>query len=660
MKPLPGHDHRTPDADAESERLRRILDSANDGFFFISNNTLITDVNPRFCDILGRERNEIIGKPVSDFIHPDDRPLHARELKLRDRGEKSIYEIRLTGRDGSLVPVQIKASPYIDDTGTKTGAFALVTDISAERKTRDQLIESREQFRLASEELKREKDKLSVTLSAITEAVITTNLSGRIEFLNESACRLTGYSEQEALGAHFDDIIILAMADDYRRGFQYIEEAIITRQPIRYNRHMILPLKFGDVRLCMLTVSPLLDRDGRPYGATCVIIDDTVRVRINEELIKSNRIESLGIFAGGIAHDFNNLLTTILGNISLARQKYSGDSGITNLMDTIEGASATIKHLSQQLLTFAKGGEPIKKIVSMKRLVKESVAMAMSGSDIAYTVTMDDQVFNCEADDGQIRQVLNNIIINAQQAILADGVITVRLKNRIISINEAHTLDPGNYVEISVTDNGGGIPEEIIQNIYDPYFTTKEKGHGLGLAVTYSIINRHNGAIECISRKGLGTTFIILLPASDGIPENDSAELLNFSAEGKSALVMDDDAAIRSVLKMMLEKIGYTVDTAEKGEDALVKYRETLDAGEPYTLVIMDLTIPGGMGGKDTMKKLQELDPNAAVIVSSGYSNDPVMANFREYGFSAVLTKPYVFEDLKQTLSVMKKSPSGA
>ena len=247
-------------------------------------------------------------------------------------------------------------------------------------------------------------------------------------------------------------------------------------------------------------------------------------------------------------------------------------------------------------------------------------------------------------DSGQISQVVQNIILNAAQAMPDGGVVDISCRN---VHQENCGEDSGNYVRIVIHDNGSGIPAYLQDSIFDPYFTTKEEGHGLGLAVTHSIVAKHGGRITVESEEGQGTTFTIHLPASPGERLAEEPVVKPEKVEGQARiLVMDDDEMIRSITQNVLDHLGYTVVLAADGQEALRLYRENREAGTPIDLAIMDLTIPGGMGGKETIRELLSFDPQAKVIVASGYSNDPVMANYREYGFAAMLSKPFDVREL--------------
>jgi len=369
-----------------------------------------------------------------------------------------------------------------------------------------------------------------------------------------------------------------------------------------------------------------------------------------QEILRAHKLESLGILAGGIAHDFNNILTAILGNISLVKMWINPSDKIYPRLDAVERASIRAIDLTQQLLTFSKGGAPVKKTTSIVELIKDSAEFALRGSNIKCEFNIDENILPVEADKGQLSQVIHNLVINAEQAMPDGGKIIISVNNIKIKKHESLRIPEGMYVMISIRDSGTGIPKELLDKVFDPYFTTKHKGTGLGLAIAYSIIKNHSGFITVDSEYGKGSVFNIYLPASDteSIDEETSEDKL-YKGKGR-VLVMDDEEMVRDAIRDMLVDLGYEVEFAIEGLEAIKKYKEAKLSDKPYDIIIMDLTVPGGVGGKDAIKEILEFDPSAKAIVSSGYSNDPVMANYQTYGFLGVITKPYEFKKLSKEL----------
>ena len=387
--------------------------------------------------------------------------------------------------------------------------------------------------------------------------------------------------------------------------------------------------------------------------------DVTDRKRLEEELLKADKLESLGILAGGIAHDFNNIMTAIMGNISLAKMATPPENPIYKRLVGAEEAVTRAKELTQQLLTFSKGGAPIKRTTAIAHILEDSVKFTLSGSNVRSDFSLPRDLWNIDVDEGQLSQVIQNLVINAKEAMPQGGVIEVKAENVTTDDHAPDELFPrkGSYVMASITDHGIGIPEEYIDKIFDPYFSTKQKGSGLGLATSYSIIRKHDGFIHVKSHLGIGTTFSIYLPAMLG--KNSIARGTRSGVtpgEGK-ILLMDDEEVVRDTIGEMLSFLGYRTECAKEGVEAIDLYLEAGKMGDPFDLVILDLTVPGGMGGQEAMEEFLAIDPDIKAIVSSGYANSPIMSEFGRYGFVDVIIKPYKLEELSETVSrVINKS----
>lgn len=380
-------------------------------------------------------------------------------------------------------------------------------------------------------------------------------------------------------------------------------------------------------------------------GECWLTLDDITELwQARQEMVKTQKIESLGILAGGIAHDFNNILAAILGNIALARLRLHEPEQATKRLEKAEKAVDRAKDLAKQLLTFARGGEPVKKSIDVRAILKEAAGFALLGSNVTCVLILANDLLPVEADEGQIVQVIHNLVLNAVHAMPEGGTVTVSADN----VSSRHSGKK--YVKFSVADSGAGISEQHLLKIFDPYFTTKQHGSGLGLATSYSIIKKHGGKIRATSIVGKGSTFTISLPASvqERVPEADTRKAL-IRGSGR-VLVMDDEEMIRVIAQALLEKLGYTVECAENGSKALELYLKGKEQGMPFAAVLLDLTVPGGVGGLETIKKLLEIDRDVKAIVCSGYSNNQVMANYREYGFRGVLCKPFRLEELSNAM----------
>jgi two-component system cell cycle sensor histidine kinase/response regulator CckA len=363
------------------------------------------------------------------------------------------------------------------------------------------------------------------------------------------------------------------------------------------------------------------------------------------------------VLAGGIAHYFNNLLTAILGNISLAKMLGGTDARVAARLTEAEHACQRATALTQQLLTFARGGVPVRHTVALHDLLHQAVTFALHGTKVRSDVALPVTLWPVDGDEGQLSQVLHNIVLNAVQAMPQGGTVQVRAENVAWTTSLPLPLPEGRYIKITVRDHGGGIPAAVLPNIFDPYFTTKSTGSGLGLATAYAIVTKHDGHLTVESEEGVGTTFFIYLPAAQQpLAAAPVAEAVPLGGSGR-ILVMDDDVAIRDLLRELLTSVGYTVVVAGDGTEALACFQRAQAEGQPFHAVILDITIPGGLGGLDTIARLRALDPQVKALISSGYATDPVMANYAQYGFDGVVPKPYTVQRVQQTLQRVLRQP---
>jgi PAS domain S-box-containing protein len=408
--------------------------------------------------------------------------------------------------------------------------------------------------------------------------------------------------------------------------------------------------KDGSILWALLSMHPSFNDEGKFLYIDGIMQDISGRKRMEDELIKAHKLESLGVLAGGIAHDFNNLLTGILGNISLAKILTNPDAKAFKRLDEAEKAVSRARDLTQQLMTFSKGGSPVKKTASIEQIVMDSASFVLRGSNVRCKFAVPEDVWPVDVDEGQMNQVINNLIINADQSMAEGGIIEIGIENLTASTQNDMSLPAGRYVKITISDHGTGIPEEYLHKIFDPYFTTKQRGSGLGLASVYSIIKNHGGFVGVESKTGVGTTFQVYIPASENGLSEVTERKENLHAGSGKILVMDDEEIIREVAATILEYHGYSAVVCCDGSEAIELYRQAIATKEPFAAVIMDLTIPGAMGGKETIKKLLEIDKEVVGIVSSGYCNDPILSCYRDYGFSGIVEKPYSMDELGKVL----------
>lgn len=535
---------------------------------------------------------------------------------------------------GIIAAMDSKALSNVRLTGSILGVFAVRASAELERKrTEDALRDSEERYRMIAEN----------TYDLISE----TNIAGGFLYVSPNFKDVLGYEPDDLLGSTIFERMHSEDREAVMKEFERAIQMEHSGQAVFRYRH-----KNGEWRWFESTGKAFRTSTGE-VRAVIVSRDITERKKMEEDRLRASKLESVGVLAGGIAHDFNNLLTAIVGYLSLGKMSVDPREELFQRLSAAENAALRAKGLTQQLLTFAKGGAPVKKTTSIAEFLKESAEFVARGSNVRCEFSLPGDLPPVEIDDGQMSQVIHNLIINAQQAMPGGGVISIRAERVTIGAdneNEGLPLKEGKYVRVLIGDQGVGIPAENLTKIFDPYFTTKQKGSGLGLATSYSVVKNHHGHITVRSEQGVGSTFSIYLPVSNRevikqAPANDKPR------QGRGRiLVMDDDEAIRGLLVQILMVSGYQTEVARDGDEAIALYKHGKESGRPFDAVIMDLTIPGGVDGKETIKNLKQIDPKVRAIVSSGYANDPVMADYRQYGFSGVVVKPFKMTELTEVL----------
>jgi PAS domain S-box-containing protein len=482
------------------------------------------------------------------------------------------------------------------------------------------------------------------TLGNIADAIYWVNPDGRFWDVNRAAEKMLDYTHDQFLSMSVCDVDPEFPAGRWPTHWEELKLAGSLQFESIHRRR--------DGRDIPVEITAnFFKYNDREYN--CAIVRDITEQRaMQEERIKSQKLESLGVLAGGIAHDFNNILTGIMGYISFARKFIDESHRSSKILEQAETASRRAADLAHQLLTFAKGSRPIKKTVSARQIIEASASLVLHGSNVLSAVSTPDDLYAIDADEGQLSQAFNNIIINAAQAMPDGGTITVTAENVTLDSAQMPSLAAGKYIRITFTDTGCGIASGDQKRIFDPYFTTKPSGSGLGLASAYSIVGKHGGHISVRSSVGTGTTFDILLPASSRNATEAQTETTVMEADGHySLLVMDDEEILRELASDMLGSLGYRVQTCSNGDEAIALFTAAMAAGTPFSAVIMDLTVPGGMGGKAAAQHILRIDPQARLVVSSGYSNDPVMDDYARFGFCATIVKPYSMAVIAGVLS---------
>ncbi len=508
----------------------------------------------------------------------------------------------------------------------------------------------------ATQALLDETELLGVTLRCIGDAVIATDTRRHVTLMNRVAEELTGVRAEEAVGQPLSAVFrtVTGGSGEHRLAW----DAILERGAGSATSTLTLVTKSGGTRRVAHRATPMRDRDDRTIGSVIVFRDVTEDERREGEVQRMAKLDSLGTMAGGIAHDFNNLLTAIIGNLGLGRSAVAAHAEAEALrhFDDAEKAVLRARDLARQLVTFSAGGAPLREPVALLPLVHDAVAFALSGSRSRCDVECPDELLPVSADAGQVSQVLHNLLLNADQAMPDGGTVLLTLEN--VPADAAPRPLP--FVRIVIRDQGAGIPDEIRERIFDPFFTTKPRGSGLGLASVHSIVRGHDGTITFESAPGKGTAFTVLLPASPTTPlAAPVARSMGEPLRRWRVLVLDDEPLIISMAERVLAKLGQDVVTVVDGTEAIEAWRRARDGGRPFDLAILDLTIPGGLGGREVIERLRVFDKAARAVATSGYSADPIMARSRAYGFAAHLAKPYSMGDLRELLERLQGEDLG-
>ena len=645
------------------QRYRLITENTLDLICEVSQHGFYTYVSPNHQEILGYKPKELLGQNFATLIHNEDVVTVVEQFsECIVASIPFLCTFRLRHRDGSWRWVEVSAKPM--EAATTPGqtpyegqAIFVYRDVTERREARRALAT--------------ETERLAVTLSSIADGVISTDLGGHIMQVNEAALGLLGVKRDALLGKLLD------------RHVEFLEEP--ARKPMRnpitcalaegttcqlpLSGHVLLRTPAGTEFAVAGAATPIRDQDEQILGAVLIFRNITERKRTEQELLKLSKQESLGQLAGRIAHDFNNLLTVIMGNLSLAKILLApGDAALRRLQDT-EKACLRAKDLTRQLLAFARGGLPVKKPLALEPLVRESSRLILQDANVPYRLNWPEPLPPVSADAEQLHQLLYELLTNAMHATPIGGSIHLRGESVHLDADSTLPLPEGDYVRISVRDEGMGIPAAHLTRIFEPFFTTKENGRGLGLATCFLIARNHDGFATVDSVPGFGTTFYLYLPALPATPSllpplerpvsmRSSPEAASHrdpyapipippgSADTRRVLVMDDEAPICELAAELLSREGYFVATAADGDEAIRIYLEARESGQPFDVVILDLTVRGGMGGRETVRRLLEIDPEARAIVSSGYSQDPMMSRYRDHGFCGVVSKPYSVSEL--------------
>ncbi len=629
---------RTRELAESEENLRTLVENSLQGLVVAQGTPpRLVFANRTMGRMLGYDPDEITAmsaEGIQRLFHPDDRARFFESYRVSLDGEDSPprFEFRAQHRDGtvlwldqSVAPILFRGEPAVQ---------ATFVDVTERRQAEDALAA--------------EKERLAVTLASIGEGVIATDTEGTVVLINEAAQTLTGWPEDEAMGCSLEDVLCVVEPRTGKARGNPVGTVLEAGGPVEFSEDSVLVDLEGGRHLIVERASPIRDWEGQILGVVMVFHDVGKERQVEEERGRNQRIESLGILAGGIAHDFNNILTGILGNVNLARVRVGDNEGVDSLLGDAEKALDQASKLVRKLMSLTQGGAPVKESASIAEIISESAQLALSGSNVRHEFEATDDLWNVDVDPSQMSQVVYNLVLNAEQSMPGGGTVDISARN----LDEIGSLplDDGPYVQVTIRDHGVGMPAEFANRIFDPYFSTKQKGSGLGLTVAYTTVQKHGGVITVDSEPGSGTVFQIYLPASFEPLELDLDEEDRPSEGSGRILVMDDEEMVRTVCAEILRHLGYEVEAVEDGKIAVDRYLEELEK-QPFDVVILDLTVPGGMGGAQVLEEIVQHDPRARIIASSGYSDDAVIARPGEFGFVAALTKPYTATELGRIVS---------
>ncbi|MBF0407281.1 MAG: PAS domain S-box protein [Candidatus Riflebacteria bacterium] len=595
-----------------------------------STKCFVLQASENYQEMIGIPGSKMVGKTMYELFPPDfAEKITKDDWAVVSNGKVLKVDEELNGRSYTTIKF-----PIIQDNKNLLAGYTI--DIT-ERKQAEMALAA-------------EKERLAVTLRSIGDGVITTNTNGYILTMNKMAENLTGYEQSEAINKPLADVFKIINKDTRQPSDDPVKRALSISEICEHAKHCLLISRDGIERIISTRSAPIIDKKSVTIGVVIAFHDQTEEQKLIEHLQHTEKLNSLGILAGGIAHDFNNMLAGIYGYIDLAKLSTT-EKSVEEYLEKVMTAFNRAKNLTQQLLTFSKGGVPLKKTAELAPVIMESASFALSGSKIACDYNLSKNLWMADFDSHQIEQVIGNLIINAQQAMPNSGRIAISAENIVLKEGEKMLMKSGRYIRISVSDTGTGIQPDVLKHIFDPFFTTKQKGHGLGLSTSRAIIQKHEGCIEVETIPGKGSTFHVFLPASNQESVQVASELSASHQGTGKILILDDEPSIRDILATILQKMGYSTLEARDGEEALKLFEDAANNGTPIDGAFFDLTIPGGLGGKETLDLLRKNYPDVAVYASSGYSEDPVIAKPVEYGFTDSIRKPYRKDEVAEMLN---------
>ncbi|MEZ5359764.1 MAG: PAS domain S-box protein [Candidatus Zixiibacteriota bacterium] len=624
-------------AEAALRKSEQELAMFLDNFPGIAYQTEILGPNQFQYTLLRGDVESITGYSVNEIIAEQNK---WDSLVYGEDGDDYVYHY------GRLLREEVPSIDCIYRIVTKAGEIKWLRDISKVLNLEGKKFIHGTVYDITSRKAAEDEVRLFKTISDNANyGTVIMHVDGSIIYINNCFAEMYRSPRELIIGRNVRDIHNEEQSASLQQRLESLKsKGRITAEEVWFTRDD------GSVFPTLASFTAISDARGNPSHFVATVIDNSKLKRMEEELHKAEKLESIGVLAGGIAHDFNNILTAIMGNVSLVRFEMPPDSEMAEMLAEVEKATFRAKDLTQQLLTFSKGGAPIKKAENIGQVVMEAAKFVLHGSNVKPVFAIAEDIRPVEIDRTQISQVVNNLTLNADQAMPDGGIIKFLCRNKKLVDNNSLGLPPGEYVEIIVEDEGIGIHQKHIHKIFDPFFTTKQKGNGLGLASTYSIIKKHGGHITVASELTAGTTFTFYLPASDQVPaDSEIVQSADYAGQGR-ILIMDDEAAVRRLAENLVKRLGYQSSTVTCGEEAIELYRQSIEENDPFDVVLLDLTVPGGMGGLETLKHLKNINAKVRAIVSSGYSNDPVVADFIAHGFLGSVCKPYRINELAKML----------
>ena len=615
---------------ASEEKYRMVVNNSPDLLYRTDSEGIVTFITPSITPLTGYSMEETIGMNIAQelYLHPKEREIFSNELKKK--GSVKNYEAQLRRKDGSIWWASTHAHFLRDTKGRILGVEGISRDVTLKKE-----------FELA---LLAREQQLGAILEANPDPMVMYDLKGIPQYINPAFSQVFGWRFEELEGMKIPFVPL----DQEKISSEKIKELYTHGKPLSFEtQRYTKEKKLLDI---ILSAAVIKEETGIPLGMVVNLTDISERKLLEAQYERAQKMESLGTLAGGIAHDFNNYLSGIFGYLDLALEDTTEEK-VKGYLSKVLASSDRAKGLTQQLLTFSKGGTPVKAVAPLDPFLQDTTRFALSGANVACNFAIPQDLWTCEYDKNQISQVIDNIVINALHAMPSGGTVTVTAQNWVCPPNESLALAPGKYVKISISDTGIGIAPQHIHRIFDPFFSTKQTGSGIGLATSYSIVKRHEGIIDVVSEQGRGSCFHIYLPATGRTGKNKlTASVKKYHGTGK-LLIMDDEELVRKMLVEILKGMGFSVVATQDGEAALDAFITARNQGDPFRAAILDLTIPGGLGGKDTVHRIRKINQKIPVFVVSGYSEDTAVAEPEAFGFTASIEKPFLISQLSQMFS---------